>query len=109
MTDRFAGIAKDLRYRASQRSRVAKKEKVSVTLQRNEPSARNSRRQFAARFERYKPIIAVMDDQSWHTDFWEQILHVRVPPERLQLSEYFGRHAFLPSAEEPLLRSGIER
>src|SRR5258708_7466155 len=44
----FDGIAKEFRYRAQQRSRVVKKERVSVSLQWDEPSARNSRRQFAA-------------------------------------------------------------
>jgi hypothetical protein len=98
----------ELCYRASQRSRVAKKEKVSVSLQRDEPSARNSRRQFAPRFERYRPIVAVMDDQGWRCDLGEQIPHVNVPQERQQLSDHFGRQGFLLQAQVPLHRRSIE-
>jgi hypothetical protein len=54
---------KELCYRASQRPRVAEIKNVSVTLQRDEPSARNPRREFAPRFERDHPIVAIMDDQ----------------------------------------------
>jgi hypothetical protein len=105
----FDGVAEELRYRAQQRSRVVKKEKVSVTLQRDEPSVRNSRRQFAARFERYKPIVSAMDHQGWYADLWEQISKIQVIHVRNhQLVEQFGRHAFLPEAQVPLQRRGVE-
>src|SRR5215472_15741068 len=66
------GVSEELRYGASQ-SRVAEIKTVSVTLQRDESSTRNPRRQFEARFERDRPVVAVVEYQGRHTNVREQI------------------------------------
>src|SRR5262249_16228536 len=56
------GITEELRYRTSQRSRVAEIENVSVALQRDKTSARNYCSEFASRFEGHHPIVAAMEN-----------------------------------------------